>query len=199
MDTVLLEDNQSDRNWYALRVKARSEKLVAVAARRKGYEEFVPMYCSPRRWSDRTRVLDIPLFPGYVLCRLASQTWLPLLTIPGALHFVRIGKTPIPIDGSEMHALRRATQSGFTTEPWPFLDSGPTVRLQEGPLAGLEGRLVEIGQQCRMVLSVTLLKRSVAVEVNRVWIPCCLTGPGTVITPPPPDAVRLDDRPSIEE
>lgn len=179
-------------NWYALRVKARSEKLIATIAQHKGFEEFVPVYRSSRRWSDRTKSLEIPLFPGYVFCRLESKSWLPLLTIPGVLHFVSVGKAPAPIDASEMLAIRMATESGCPTEPWPFLNVGPKVRLGKGPLAGLEGRLVEIREQYRMVVSVTLLKRSVAVELDRTCV-SFLDDPGNTQSSTPLNVERSWD------
>src|SRR5581483_8501749 len=109
-------------NWYALRVKSRYEKIVSTIVQNKGYEEFLPVYQSRRRWSDRIKCLEMPLFPGYVFCRLNAQHRLPLLTIPGALHFVGIGKTPVAIDETEIAAIQCAVRSGLATEPWPYLD-----------------------------------------------------------------------------
>jgi transcription antitermination factor NusG len=155
--------------WFALRVQSRCEKVVATIARNKGFEEFLPLHKSRRRWSDRLKAMDLPLFPGYIFCRLEPQRRLPLLTIPGVLHFVGIGKTPSPIEDTEIAAIRTAVGSGILTEPWPFLDAGQRVRLEDGPLAGLEGILVETPQRQRVVVSVTLLKRSVAVAIERHW------------------------------
>jgi transcription antitermination factor NusG len=152
--------------WFALRVQSRCEKVVAMIARNKGFEEFLPLHQSRRRWSDRLKAIDLPLFPGYVFCRLDPQRRLPLLTIPGVLHFVGIGKIPSPIEDTEIAAIRTATGSGILTEPWPFLEVGQWVRLEGGPLAGLEGILVETPDRQRVVVSVTLLKRSVAVAIE---------------------------------
>jgi transcription antitermination factor NusG len=156
--------------WFALRVQSRCEKVVAMVARNKGFEEFLPLHKSRRRWSDRLKAMDLPLFPGYVFCRLDPQRRLPLLTIPGVLHFVGIGKTPTPIEDTEIAAIQTAVGSGVSTEPWPFLDVGHRVRLEDGPLAGLEGILVETSKRQRVVVSVTLLQRSVAVPIERHWV-----------------------------
>jgi transcription antitermination factor NusG len=156
--------------WFALRVKPRFEKLVATVARNKGFEEFLPLYHSRRRWSDRYTTVELPLFPGYVFCRLNPEHRLPLLTIPGALHFVGIGKIPAPVDEGEIAAIQAALRSGLFAEPWPFLDVGQRVRIEEGPLADLEGILIRVRKQHRLVISVTLLNRSVAVEVERDWV-----------------------------
>jgi transcription antitermination factor NusG len=156
--------------WFAIRVKSRCEKVVSTIARNKGFEEFLPLYESRQRWSDRSKSVEFPLFPGYVFCRLNPQHRLPLLTIPGVLHFVGIGKTPVPIDDEEIIAIQSAVKSGLSAEPWPFLEAGQRVRLEDGPLAGMEGFLVEVRKRFRVVVSVTLLKRSVAVEIDREWV-----------------------------
>ena len=168
MDAENYHDSRNEQ-WFALRVKSRAEKVVATMARNKGFEEFLPLYSSRNRWSDRTKTVEFPLFPGYVFCRLLPERRMPLLTIPGVLHFVGIGKTPLPIDDAEVSAIRAAVQSGLFAEPWPFLEVGQRVQLVEGPLSGLEGLLVEAPRKSRVVVSVTLLRRSVAVVIDRHW------------------------------
>jgi len=156
--------------WFALRVKSRYEKVVSTIARNKGFQEFLPLYQCRRRWSDRVKTIELPLFPGYVFCRLNPQYRLPLLTIPGVVHFVGIGKTPVPVDDEEILAIQSAVASGLSTEPWPFLNVGQRVRLEEGPLTGVEGILIEVRKRYRVVVSVTLLHRSVSVEIEREWV-----------------------------
>ena len=169
MDVEKSYDSGADR-WFALRVKSRAERVVAMMARNRGFEEFLPVYRSRHQWSDRKKSIEIPLFPGYVFCRLAPERRLPLLTIPGVLHFVGIGKVPVPIEEEEITAIRTAVESGLSAEPWPFLEIGQRVLLEGGPLAGLEGILIEARKQQRLVVSVTLLKRSVAVGIERHWV-----------------------------
>jgi transcription antitermination factor NusG len=155
--------------WFAVRVKPQAEQVVATVARYKGFEGFLPVYKARRRWSDRFKWVDLPLFPGYVFCRLNEESRLPILTIPGVLHFVGIGKIPVPIDDAEVAAIKTAIQSGLCAEPWPFMDVGQRVLIEEGPLTGVEGLLIEVRRKQRIVVSVSLLKRSVAVEIERHW------------------------------
>ena len=164
------EFNNGLQSWFALRVKSRCEKVVAAMARNRGYQEFLPMSQSRRRWSDRIKTVDLPLFPGYVFCRLNPDYRLPLLTIPGVLHFVGLGRVPIPIEDAEIAAIDTAVRSGLGVGPWPFLKVGGRVRLEYGPLAGLEGLLVENRKQSRIVVSVALLQRSVGVEIEADWV-----------------------------
>ena len=158
------------QRWFALRVKSNCENVVAAGVGHKGFESFLPLYRRYHRWSDRSKAVDLPLFPGYVFCRLDPRVRLAVLTVPGALHFVGIGKVPMPIDDAEVAAIERTVRSGLAAEPWEYLEVGQLVRLEHGPLKGVEGILVESRKQCRVVVSVTLLKRSVAVEIERNWI-----------------------------
>jgi len=163
-------DNFDSCHWYALRVKSNCEKLVTAGVRNKGFEEFLPLYRTCHRWSDRLKSAELPLFPGYTFCRIDPNFRLPILTIPGALHFIGIGKVPVPIEDSEVAAIQNAVRSGLPAEPWAYLNVGQLVRLDDGPLAGLEGILIETRKQCRIVVSVSLLQRSVAVEIERNWV-----------------------------
>ena len=161
--------HSNPEQWFALRVKSRCEKIVATMVANKGFEEFLPLYHCRRRWSDRVKSVDFPLFPGYVFCRLNPRQRMPLLTIPGVLHFVGIGKAPAPIEDVEIAAIQTAVRSGLSIEPWPFLEIGQRVRLEDGPLAGLEGIFIGDSKQERIVVSITLLQRSIAVAIERHW------------------------------
>ena len=156
--------------WFAVRVKSRCEKVVAAMAQNRGFEEFLPHYHCRNRWSDRVKSVELPLFPGYLFCRLNPEHRLPLLTIPGVLHIVGIGKTPVPVEDAEVAAIQSAVRSGLAVEPWSYLEVGQRVRLEDGPLVGLEGILIEAEQKQRLVVSVTLLGRSVAVAIERHWV-----------------------------
>jgi transcription antitermination factor NusG len=130
----------------------------------------LPVCQSRRRWSDRVKSLELPLFPGYLFCRLDPRYRLPILTIPGVQHFVGAGRVPVAIDDAEIAAIQTAIRAGLPTEPWPYLAAGQRVRVERGPLEGLEGLLIEVRKQQRIVVSVPLLMRSVAVEIERDWV-----------------------------
>jgi transcription antitermination factor NusG len=164
-----MEAEQSSYPWYALRVRSRHEKMVAAHLRAKSQEWFLPMYRCRHRWSDRIKEIDAPFFPGYVFCRVNLSNRLPILTIPGVVMIVGSGRTPVPVDEAEIADLQAAVKSGVPAEPWPFLQIGQTVRIEQGPLRGLEGILLDFRGQHRLVLSVTVLKRSVAVQVDKAW------------------------------
>jgi transcription antitermination factor NusG len=165
-----MEINQSTLQWFALRVKSRHEKTVALAARNKGFEEFLPLYRWRQTWSDRSKWVEMPLFPGYVFCRLDSARRLPLLTIPGVLNFVSFGKTPVAIDDAEIASVQAAVLSDLVTEPCSFVDKGQRVRIQRGPLAGTEGILIDAAKRQQVVVSLTILRRSIAVNIDSQWV-----------------------------
>src|SRR5262249_43249846 len=98
--------------WFAVRVKPNYEKRFAKAVRGKGLEEFLPLYRSKRQWSARLKVMALPLFPGYLFCRLDMEARMPLLTTPGFLYIVGVGKNPQPVDESEIQAIQSVLHSG---------------------------------------------------------------------------------------
>jgi transcription antitermination factor NusG len=154
--------------WYALQVRQRTEKLTAQLLNQKGYEPFLPTYLLKRRWSDRVKVFDQPLFPGYLFCKLDPRVRLPLLTTPGVVSIIGAGKEPMAIPEAEIDAVWRIVNSAASAEPWPYLKCGDEVTISDGPLRGVEGILVTVKNACRVVVSITLLQRSVAVEVDRL-------------------------------
>jgi len=153
--------------WYAIRVKSNREKVVAASLEYRGFEPFVPLYRAQRQWSDRVKDVELPLFDGYVFCRMDARFRLPALTIPGVLMFVEVNKTPIPVNDSEIASLKLIASSGCAAAPWPYLEAGQRMRIERGALKDLEGFIVEVKNHWRVVVSVTLLQRSVAVEVDR--------------------------------
>jgi len=153
----------------------------------KGYETYLPLYRSERRWSDRVKKLDLPLFPGYLFSRFDVLHRLPVLTTPGVTGIVGAGKTPLPVDDEEIEAVRVVLHSGMKAQPWPFLGVGSRVYLETGPLAGVEGIIVNTDKVYRLVVSVSLLQRSVACEIEREWARPILDGLG-------PRAVSLSGR-----
>lgn len=156
--------------WYALHVRPRFEKYVETHLEDKGYEVFCPTYTATRKWSDRVKSLSLPLFPGYVFCRFDVHARLPILVTPGVNQVVGAGKTPVTVDEVELSAIRRVLESGVATQPWPYLKVGETVNIENGPLEGLTGIVTRIKNSYRLVVSVSLLMRSVAVELDSHWI-----------------------------
>jgi transcription antitermination factor NusG len=172
-----------DRNahrWFALQVRSRWEASTALLLDGKGFEAFLPTYKARRRWSGRLKEFAAPLFPGYVFCRFDVHNRLPILVTPGVIAIVGRGRVPLPVDEDEMSALQAVVASGFRPEPWPFLEIGQRVRIESEPLRGLEGILVSIRGGSRIVLSVSLLRRSVALELDRSCVTPLASGLPTV-------------------
>src|SRR5262249_47010637 len=151
-------------------VRIHFEKVVARSLRGKGYEEFLPLYRRASRRSDRIKEIDLPLFPGYVFCKFNPLHRLPILTIPGVNAIVGFGKNFIPVEEGELNAIRAVYNSGNYCEPWPFLQVGERVRVEYGPFAGTEGIVLMFKKTYRLVISINMLQRSVAVEVDRDWL-----------------------------
>lgn len=153
--------------WWAIWVRSRCEKVAAESLRAKGYEIFLPLYRSRRQWSDRVKVIEQPLFPGYIFSRLDIRARLPVLQTPGVVSFVGASGEPEPVDDFEIRAIREIVESGMPVGPWPYLKEGQQVEISHGPLKGLRGILTRIKNEYRVVVSISMLQRSVAVEVDR--------------------------------
>jgi len=152
--------------WYAAYTSANHEKRVAEQMSVREVEHFLPVYASVRRWKDRRVTLELPLFPGYVFVRMALRDRRKVQQIPGVARLVEFGGTPAALPEEEIEALRTSLASGVRAEPHPFLTAGRKVRVKCGPLAGVEGILLKRKGKFRVVISIELIQRSVAVEME---------------------------------
>jgi transcription antitermination factor NusG len=153
-------------DWQALYTRHQHEKVVAESLTGKGFEVFLPLYEAPRRWKDRIKRLSLPLFPNYVFIRSGPAERAAVLATWGIYDFVRFGGLPAAIPIEQIEAVRRMARQGLKAEPHPYLRAGDRVRMRSGPLEGIEGILISKKNLFRLVLSVDLLVRSAAVEVD---------------------------------
>jgi len=156
--------------WRALTVKSRHEKVAAQSLRGRGLEEFLPLYTSRRQWSDRSVTVEMPLFPGYVFCRVSQQQRVQALTAPGVGSIVGFGGKDATVEDHEIENVRRMLNSGRPVEPWPYVRVGHVVEIQAGPLSGLRGEVVREKGIWRLIVNVELLQRSVAAELGREMV-----------------------------
>lgn len=156
--------------WYAAYTCTRHEKRVAQQLDERHVENFLPLYRSVRRWKDRRKELQLALFPSYVFVRMDLKDRLRVLQLPGVVDFVSFGGVPAPLLDGEIETLRQGMANPMLIEPHPYLNVGRRVRVGNGPFAGTEGILVRRRDGCRVVVSIDLLMRSVAVEVDEADI-----------------------------
>ena len=153
--------------WYALQVRTRWESSTTTILAGKGYQAFLPTFKTLKRWGGRFTEVTAPLFPGYVFCRFDVLNRLPVLVTPGVIAVVGRGRIPVPVEDSEIEAIQKVVSTGLPVEPWPYLEVGQLVRIEGGALSGVEGILTGFRGNRRIVLSVSLLRRSVALEIDR--------------------------------
>lgn len=158
--------NYAEPRWYAAHTYARHEKRVAEQLKQKAVEQFLPLYESLRRWKDRKVRLELPLFPGYIFVRTSVLDKLNVIRVPGVVRLVSFNGRPTPIPETEIAALRRGLNAGVTVKPHPYLKMGRPVRVKSGPLTGLTGRLVRTKQNCRIVISIEAIMRSIVAEIS---------------------------------
>jgi len=155
-------------DWFAIRVKSNRERVAQQHLTGKGYEVFLPVYSCPRN-DGRKPAIEMPLFPGYLFCRFDVTNRLPVLVVPGVVHIVGFGKQPVAVDESELESVRILIQAGLPLRPDEPYTIGQSVRIQKGPLAGAEGVILGLGEK-RLVVSISLLQRSISVVLAREWI-----------------------------
>jgi transcription antitermination factor NusG len=153
--------------WFALAVKPRSDKAVARTLEMKGFQTFLPLYKKRHKYAARFKEFELPLFPGYVFCRFQAVTRLPILTTPGVTQILGAGNKPIALSETEISSLQTAIRARVPIHPFPFLRLGHKVRIDKGALAGVEGIVMSHKPYLRLVLSITLLQRSVMLEIDR--------------------------------
>jgi transcription antitermination factor NusG len=158
--------NGNDRRWCAVQVKPRHEALVSASLRSRGYEEFLPVYRTARQWSDRRKEIQVPLFTGYVFCKIDLRIPWALVSTPGVIRIVGTRKEIAVISDSEIEAIRVVGNSGKKTQPCAYVAKGSNVRIASGALAGVEGTVVGYKNRQRLVLSVDLIQSSISVELD---------------------------------
>ncbi len=157
--------------WYVVAVRPNRERATSLVLQEQGYEVFLPVYRVRHKWSDRLKEIEVPLFSGYTFCRFDPRHRLPILQVPGVVSILGFpGAGPAPVDETEIDALRILLRSDLAVGPWPFLREGNFVTVERGPLSGVEGIIVEVKSKCRLVVSVSLLQRSVYAEIDRDWV-----------------------------
>jgi transcription antitermination factor NusG len=154
------------RNWYALFTRHQHEKSVAFALLNKSHDVYLPLYRSFRRWQDRAKQIWLPLFPCYVFIREGMDRQLQIVTTPGVIQIVRWGGRPAIVPQSQLDAVMRIIESRLIVETHPYLQCGDRVRVKTGPLMGLEGILTRKKGVARLVVSMEMLGRSAAVEID---------------------------------
>jgi transcription antitermination factor NusG len=157
-------------DWFAAQVWTGRERAAALQLHSRGYEVCLPCYHENRRWSDRVKKVERALFPGYVFCRVTDDALGKVITTPGVIRLVGDGHHPIPLPCDEIDTIRRIAASDVAARPWAFVRAGDPVRINSGPLRGTEGVVLRTTHGDRLVVSIAMLQRSVALEISRDWI-----------------------------
>jgi transcription antitermination factor NusG len=165
---LLLGDSQAsleDPRWYALYTCPRHEKVVQQQLSTRSFESYLPLYKSVRRWNDRTALLELPLFPGYLFVRIQLSARLRVLTVPGVVSIVSFRGQPAFLTDGEIQTIQTSV-AARAAEPYPYLAEGNCIRIANGPLRGLVGVVVRRKGKLRAVVSIHSIMQSFAVEVD---------------------------------
>ena len=163
---MLDEHKHASTQWFAVAVKPRFDKAVASTLERKGYETFLPLCQKQHRNGAHSPDADLLLFPGYVCCRFEARNRLRILTTPGVTQILG-ADNPTALADIEIASLQTAIRAQLPVQPFPFIQAGERLRIEDGALAGLEGIVMSFKETLRLVLSITPLQKSVLVEIGR--------------------------------
>ena len=160
--------NRVDSQWYAVYTRSRHEKTVASKLKEKNIEVFLPLRKVLRRWKDRRKEIEVPLFNGYVFVRIPLTDRLHILKTPGVVQILSEGNKPVPIPEEQIESIQLLVTSGLKYDPYPYLDLGRDVLIKRGPLQGIVGKIVDKKKSARhtLIISIDLIKRSVSIEVD---------------------------------
>ncbi len=153
--------------WFALQVVPKHEKSVDNILEHRGYNHFLPTHCVRRRWSDRVKVVEQPLFPGYVFCRSQSNLMEVIRGSPGIIRIVAFGGRPHPVPDKEIEALQQIVRGKREYSAFPYLNVGQKVRVISGPLTGISGTIRRFKNHDRLVISLDVIMKSVSVEIDQ--------------------------------
>ena len=157
---------QQELRWYALYTRPRHEKVVAEQLINREMEAFLPIREVLSRWKDRRKLVQLPLFPGYLFVRTSLTHKRQVVSTDGVVCMVSFQGAPAPIPDEEIEAVREICLTKLPCDPYPYLTEGRWVRVVRGPLAGLSGILVRKKGKHRLVVSIDILQQSVAVEID---------------------------------
>ena len=152
--------------WFALQVKTRTEHQVSTMLRAKGYEEFLPAHNVKKKGIAS----KVPFFPGYVFCKINTNACGLIVTTPGVIRIVEFGGKPAPIDPEEIRSLQLIVNSGVPVCVMKGLNVGDKIRVEEGPLRGAVGILMSIRPKQRLLVSISMMMRTVIAEVDPEWV-----------------------------
>ena len=165
-NTLAVHRASTETLWYAGYTSSRHEKRVAEHFAQRGIEHFLPLYETIHRWNNGRHRVQLPLFPGYIFVRIALQDRLRVIEVPGFVRLVGFNSLPCPLPETDINRMKEALTKGVLAEPYPYLTVGTRVEIRNGPMQGMTGILLRRQNKCRVVISVDLIMRSMAVEVE---------------------------------
>jgi transcription antitermination factor NusG len=156
--------------WFALVVKHQHERKTERVLHCKGWETLLPVYSSRRRWADRIKEIESPLFAGYIFCRFSIAERAHVEDTPGVARIVGFGGVATPLEDRDIDEIRIVSTSKAGLSPWPYLKAGDRVRVEHGPLRGVEGTLLRDGESTRLIVGIEILQRSIATVIDPTMV-----------------------------
>ena len=164
--------NSKDLNkkWFAFYTKSRHEKSVCKTLLEQGYDVYLPLLRRRKKWSDRKKWVEYPLFKSYIFIKINPKDSIFVLKAPGIVKIIEFGGKPSPIRDLTIQYLKLMIDGGFNPEPTDYFIKGDNVIIKDGPLKGLKGIISTIHNQERFIIHIDAIKHSVSIKISRAFL-----------------------------
>ena len=165
-----MDSNEQNKKWIAVYTKPRHEKTVEKELQIKGFEVYLPLLKQRRKWSDRKKWVEFPLFRSYIFVKTEIKNALFVLQTLGVVKVVKFGGEVAVIQNDSIQAIKLMIEGGYSPEATDYFVKGDPVEVKDGPLKGLVGEVIRVDNHDRLVVRVDAIQHSVSVQINRAFL-----------------------------
>ena len=165
-----MNSEQDSKKWLAVYTRPRHEKAVEKEFQKKGFEVYLPMLKERRKWSDRKKWVEFPLFRSYIFVRTEIKNALFVLQTLGVVKVVKFGGEVAVIQDESIEAIKLMIEGGYNPEPLNYFIKGDPVEVKDGPLKGLVGEVIRLDKNDRLLVRVDAIQHSVSIQINREFL-----------------------------
>ncbi len=165
-----MDSNEQNKKWIAVYTKPRHEKTVEKELQKKEFEVYLPLLKQRRKWSDRKKWVEFPLFRSYIFVKTEIKNALFVLQTLGVVKVVKFGGEVAVIQNDSIQAIKLMIEGGYSPEATHYFVKGDPVEVKDGPLKGLVGEVIRVDNHDRLLVRVDAIQHSVSVQINRAFL-----------------------------
>ena len=165
-----MKSNGNRKKWFAFYTKSRHEKSVSNTLKSNGFEVYLPLLRERKKWSDRKKWVEYPLFKSYIFIKIEIKDSIFVLKTPGIVRMIKFGNSPSPIPNQIILSLKLMLEGGYNPQPTDYFLKGDPVIIKAGPLKGLEGEIIRVHNEDRFIMHVDTIQHSISIKVDRAYL-----------------------------